>query len=388
MSRIARRVSAYGTTVFTEINDLSQQYNAINLGQGKPDFDTPPEIVAQAAAALQSGSSNQYAPGNGVPALRKAVADHAARFYGMQIDPMRGVVITNGASEGIFASVVGLVDAGDEVIVIEPYFDLYVPTITMTGATPVYVPLHPPQWTFAPDELRAAFSPKTRALILNTPQNPVGRVFTYDELKLIADLCIEHDVTVISDEVYEHLLFGSAQHIPIATLPGMFERTVTLSSGGKTFSSTGWKIGWAYGHPDTVAGVARARQFITFSVHHSSQEAIAFALNLPGTYFEEFRAMYERKRQLMMEALGRAGLKFFEPEGTYFIMADFSEVFAGTPTEFARYLTKEIGVSAIPPETFYCAEHQHIGKNYIRFAFCKSDALLRAAGERLARLRR
>jgi N-succinyldiaminopimelate aminotransferase len=388
MSIMANRVSHLGTSVFTEINDLAQKHNAVNLGQGKPDFDAPPDVVARAVESLKDGLHNQYAPGHGVVSLRKAVAAHAGRFYNMDIDPMQGVVVTAGASEGLFAAILGLVDFGDEVIVIEPYFDLYLPAITMTGATPVYVPLHPPSWTFDPDELRAAFTPKTRAIILNTPQNPVGRVFTREELTLVAELCIEHDVTVISDEVYEHLLFGNVQHIPIATLPGMFERTVTISSGGKTFSSTGWKVGWAYGHPDLVSGVMRAHQFITFSVHHSSQEAIAYALNLPGTYYEEFQSMYEGKRQLMMSALRRSGLKFSEPEGTYFIMADFSDVFDGTPTEFAKHLITEYGVGGIPPESFYCEEHQHIGMKYIRFAFCKSDDLLREAGERLAKLRR
>jgi N-succinyldiaminopimelate aminotransferase len=388
MAIMANRVAHLGTSVFTEINELALKHNAVNLGQGKPDFDAPPDVVARAVESLQDKQHNQYAPGNGVASLRKAVAAHAGRFYNMDIDPAQGVVVTSGASEGLFAAILGLVDFGDEVIIIEPYFDLYLPAITMTGATAVYVPLHPPNWTFDPDELLAAFTPKTRVLLLNTPQNPVGRVFTREELTMIAELCIEHDVTVISDEVYEHLIFGNTRHIPIATLPGMFERTVTISSGGKTFSSTGWKVGWAYGHPDLVSGVMRAHQFITFSVHHSSQEAIAYALNLPGTYYEEFQTMYEGKRQLMMSALRRSGMKFLEPEGTYFIMADFSDVFDGTPTEFAKHLITEYGVGGIPPESFYCEAHQHIGKSYIRFAFCKSDDLLREAGERLAKLRR
>lgn len=388
MAQPANRVAAFGTTIFTEINILAQQYNALNLGQGKPDFDAPPDIIAQAAAALASGATvNQYAPGPGTLNLRKAVAAHAGRFYNLDVDPQQGVIVTAGATEAIFASVLGLVDAGDEVILIEPFFDSYVPNITMAGATPVYVPLHPPAWTFDPDELRAAFTPRTRALILNTPQNPTGRVFTREELTLIAELCIEHDVTVISDEVYEHLIFGGAQHIPIATLPGMFERTVTISSGGKSFSTTGWKIGWVYGHPDLVAGVGRAHQFITFAVNHPAQEAIAYALGLAGTYFEEFQAMYEGKRALMLQALDHGGLKYYTPEGTYFVMADFSNVFDGDDTAFARYLTAEIGVACIPPTSFYSPQHQHIGSKYARFAFCKSDAMLREVAERLAKLR-
>src|SRR5579872_2327437 len=221
MPAYAQRVAAFGTTIFTEINVLAQQHHALNLGQGKPDFDTPPDIVEQLVRAAQSGLLNQYAPGPGTASLRRAVADHAARFYEMDIDADRGVIVTAGATEGIFSAVLGLVDAGDEVIVIEPFYDSYVPNIIMANAVPVFVPLHSPAWTLDPDELRAAFSSKTRAIILNTPQNPSGRVFSREELTLIAELCIEHDVTVISDEVYEHLIFGAARHIPIATLPGM-----------------------------------------------------------------------------------------------------------------------------------------------------------------------
>jgi N-succinyldiaminopimelate aminotransferase len=384
----ARRISTFGTTVFTEINMLAQQYNALNLGQGKPDFDTPPEIVMQLVQAAQAGQYNQYPPGTGIASLRQAIAGHAERFYDLEIDQAQGVIVTSGATEGIFAAILGLVDPGDEVIVIEPFYDSYVPNILMANAIPVCVPLHPPTWTFDADELRSAFSKNTRALILNTPQNPSGRVFTRQELTMIAELCIEHDVTVIADEVYEHLIFAPARHIPIATLPGMFERTVTVSSAGKLFSVTGWKVGWVYGSPDLVQGVLGAHQFITFAVHHPSQVAIAYALNLPDTYYEEFQAMYETKRHLMLAALAGAGLKSFTPDGTYFVMADYSDAFGGTPLEFTRYLTKNIGVACIPPESFYIPEHAHIGHGYVRFAFCKSDELLQQAGERLAKLRK
>jgi N-succinyldiaminopimelate aminotransferase len=386
MSIPARRVATFGTTIFTEINMLAQQYQALNLGQGKPDFDAPADIIMHLVQVAQSGQYNQYAPGPGTSSLRQAVADHAKRFYKLEISPANGVIVTSGATEGIFAALLGLVDPGDEVIIIEPYYDSYLPGIIMANALPVYVPLHPPSWTFDAGELRAAFGKKTRALILNTPQNPSGRVFTHQELALIAELCREFDVTVIADEVYEHLTFAPAQHIPIAALPGMFERTVTVSSAGKLFSATGWKIGWVYGHPDLVEGVARAHQFITFAVHHPSQEAIAYALNLPDTYYVDFQAMYETKRQLILSALDGGRLRYIAPEGTYFVLADFSDVFDGTPVEFTRYLTKEIGVACIPPETFYAPEHAHIGHNYVRFAFCKSDELLQQVKERLTRL--
>jgi N-succinyldiaminopimelate aminotransferase len=386
MSISARRVETFGTTIFTEVNVLAQQYNALNLGQGKPDFDTPPDIVAQLVHTLQSGRHNQYAPGPGTPALRLAVAEHATRFYGLDIDPMQGVVITAGATEGIFAAVLGLVDPGDEVIVIEPYYDSYVPNILMAQATPVYVPLHPPTWTLDPEELRAAFTKKTRALILNSPHNPTGRVFTHEELSLIAQLCIEHDVTVICDEVYEHLTFGSATYIPISTLPGMFERTVAVSSAGKLFSATGWKIGWVYGPPNLVEGVSRAHQFITFAVHHPSQEAVAYALNLPDSYYTGVRTMYESKMQLLISALEGSGLRYIASEGTYFLMTDFSQVFHGTPQEFTRYMIQEIGVACIPPETLYSPGNVHIGSNYVRFSFCKSDDVLIQVKERLTKL--
>jgi len=338
--------------------------------------------------AAQSGQYNQYAPGSGSTSLRQAIVGHAKRFYDLDIDLTKGVVVTSGATEGIFSALLGLIDPGDEVIVIEPFYDSYVPDIIMANAVPVYVPLHPPAWTFDIDELRSAFTKKTRALILNTPQNPTGRVFSRQELSLIAGLCIENDVTVIADEVYEHLIFAPARHIPMAALPGMFERTVTVSSAGKLFSATGWKVGWVYGPPDLVEGVARAHQFVTFSVHHPSQEAIAYALNLPGTYFEAFQAMYETKQRLMLSALDSGGLKYFIPEGTYFVMADYSGMFVGTPLEFTHFLTKEIGVACIPPESFYSQEHAHIGHGYVRFAFCKSDEMLQQVKERLVRLRK
>ncbi len=387
MPTTARRVETFGTTIFTEVNVLAQQHHALNLGQGKPDFDTPPDIVAEEVQAFDAGSYIQYAPGPGAPALQQAVAHHATRFYGLDIDPARGVVVTAGGTEGIFAAVLGLTDPGDEVIVIEPFYDSYVPNIIMANATRVFVALHPPTWTFDPDELRKAFSSKTRALILNTPQNPTGRVFTKDELITIAELCIEHDVTVISDEVYEHLTFGASKHIPISTLPGMFERTVVIGSAGKMFSATGWKIGWVYGTPALIEGVSRAHQFITFAVNYPTQQAVAYALNLPDSYYSDFKALYEHKLALLCSALEDTGFHYVMPEGTYFLMADFSSIFEGNSTAFARYLITKAGVACIPPETFYSKQHASIGSHYIRFAFCKNDETLLKLKEHLIRLR-
>lgn len=388
MSAIARRVAALGTTIFTEINDLALKHNAINLGQGRPDFDGPADVIAAEVAALQDGKHNQYPPGLGTLAMRQAIANHAGRFYDLDVDPTSGVLVTAGATEGVFSSILGLIDEGDEVILIEPYFDSYVPNLDWVNAKPVYVPLRPPDWTLDLAELRAAFSPRTKAILLNTPQNPTGRVFTYDEMRMIADLCIEFDALCISDEVYEHLVFGDARHIPMAAMPGMFERTVTVSSLGKSYSVTGWKIGWVYGAPTLVNGVARAHQYVTFAAHHPAQTAAAYALGLAGTYYEEFLEMYTTKRNLMMSALTGAGLKATVPQGTYFVMADFSDVFDGDDLAFARYLTSEIGVACIPPGLFYSPEHANIGRKYARFAFCKGDDTLKAAGERLAKLKK
>jgi N-succinyldiaminopimelate aminotransferase len=388
MPPIADRVAALNTTIFTEINELALKHNAINLGQGRPDFDGPADIVAAEVAALQDGKHNQYAPGAGTLTMRQAIADHAGRFYDLDLDPQSGVIVTAGATEGIFSSLLGLVNEGDEVIVIEPYFDSYVPNLHWIGAKPVYVPLRPPDWSLDPMELRAAFSSRTKAILLNTPQNPTGRVFSREELKVIADLCIEFDAICIADDVYEHLVFGDAQHVPMAAMPDMFERTVTVSSLGKSYSVTGWKIGWVYGPPALMQGVGRAHQYVTFAAHHPAQAAGAYALRQPGTYYEEFQAMYAGKRDLMLAALRAGGLKPSAPEGTYFVMADFSEVFDGDDVAFARYLTTEIGVACIPPGVFYCPEHAAIGRKYARFAFCKGDETLREAGERLAKLKR
>ncbi|TVR23013.1 MAG: aminotransferase class I/II-fold pyridoxal phosphate-dependent enzyme [Anaerolineaceae bacterium] len=387
MPQIAKRVMPFGTTIFTEINQLAAQYNAVNLGQGKPDFDGPPEAVQAFIDALQQGGHNQYAPGPGAPAARQGVANHAEKHYGLTVDPDQGVVMTPGATEAVFASIMGLVDAGDEVIIIQPFFDSYVPGVLMAGATPVFVSLHAPDWTFDEAELRAAFNERTRAIIINTPHNPTGRVFTREELALIAELCQQYDVTVISDEVYEHLVFGDNVHIPIATLPGMFERTVTIGSAGKTFGMTGWKIGWAYGDTALIKGVWSAHQYIAFATNHPAQLAVAHAFKLGDDYYANYRAVYEGKRQRIMAALDGAGISYTAPQGTYFVMGDFSAVFDGDDIAFSRYAVAEIGVAVIPPTTFYHAAHRHLGQNHVRFSFAKHDEQIDEAARRLARLK-
>lgn len=387
MPSFANRVSPFGTTIFTEINQLAQQHQAVNLGQGRPDFDGPNEIIEAAVSALRTSGVNQYAPGPGHMGLREGIARHAGVFYNLDIDPVSGVVVTAGATQGVFSSIVGLVDPGDEVIIIEPFFDSYVPGVLMASATPVFVPMHPPNWTFVEDELRAAFNEKTKAIILNTPNNPTGRVYTGQELQLIADLCIEHDVIVISDEVYEHLIYEGHQHIAIASLDGMFERTVTVGSAGKTFGMTGWKIGWVYGHPNLMAGIWRAHQFIVFATNHPTQAAVAHAFTLGNSYYEEYQALYTRKRDLVMQVIDAAGMLAVQPEGTYFVMGDFSQIFDGNDVEFCKYLIESVGVATIPPSAFFSPQHKHLAENHIRFAFCKSDETLEQAAERMMQIR-
>ena len=387
MPSYARRVASFGTTIFTEINQLAAQHHAVNLGQGRPDFDGPQEIIDAAVRALNSDTANQYAPSPGLPELREGIARHADVFYNLDVDPNAGVIVTAGATQGIFSATMGLIDPGDEVIIIEPYYDSYVPDVQMAGGIPVYVPMHPPAWTFDEDELRAAFSPSTRAILLNTPNNPTGRVYTRAELQLIADLCIEYDVIVISDEVYEHLIFEGHQHIAIASLDGMFERTVTVGSAGKTFGMTGWKIGWVYGMPELVTGVQRTHQFITFATNHPTQAAVAFAFTLGNSYYEEYQALYSHKRELVMQVIDAAGMSAIQPEGTYFIMGDFSQVFDGNDVEFCKFLIEQIGVATIPPSAFFSERHRKHAENHVRFAFCKSDETLERAAQRMLKFR-
>ena len=387
MPSFSKRVAPFGTTIFTEINQLAQQHQAVNLGQGRPDFDGPSEIIEAAIRALRGNTANQYAPGPGHRGLREGVARHAGLFYNLDIDPISGVIVTAGATQGIFSAIMGLVDPGDEVIIIEPYFDSYVPGVLMASAKPVFVPMHPPNWTFVEDELRRAFNENTKAIILNTPNNPTGRVYTREELQLIADLCIEHDVIVISDEVYEHLVFEGHQHIAIASLDGMFERTVTVGSAGKTFGMTGWKIGWVYGHPELMTGVWRAHQYIVFATNHPAQKAVAHAFTLGNAYYEEYQALYTHKRDLVMQVIDAAGMTAIQPEGTYFVMGDFSQIFDGNDVEFCKHLIENVGVATIPPSAFFSDDHKYLAENHIRFAFCKNDGTLEQAAELMVKFR-
>ncbi len=386
MVRMAARVEPFGTTIFSEINALARQYNAVNLGQGAPDFDGHPAVIAAAVEALQS-ARNQYAPGHGIPEVKQAIAAHAQRFYGQTLDPNNQITVTSGATEAMFAAILGLSDAGDEIIVFQPVYDSYVPNMKMCGVIPRYVNLRAPDWRFDPAELRAAFNDKTRAIIINTPHNPTGKVFSREELSFIAELCQQHNVVAICDEVYEHILYDGAVHTRMATLPGMEDRTLTISSLGKTFSVTGWKIGWAMGSPELVTGINRSHQFITFAVSTPLQAAAATALCLPDSFFEELKTTFQRRRDYLMRALVEAGFKPQPPQGGYFIMADWRGVAPGTVTndvQFAHWLIKEVGVACIPPSSFFREEDRAAVQHLARFAICKKDETLQAGVERLA----
>jgi N-succinyldiaminopimelate aminotransferase len=384
------RVATFGTTIFSEISRLAAQQGAVNLGQGFPDFDGPEEIKAAAIDALRGGV-NQYAISQGAMPLRQAIARHAERFYGQRVNPETEVVVTSGATEAIFDAVMALVNPGDEVVLFEPFYDSYLASVEMAQGVPRSVRLQPPDathatWWFDEAELAQALGPKTKLLIVNTPHNPTGKVFTRDELALIGRLAAKHGALVLSDEVYEHLVFAPARHVRPATLPELADRTLTISSGGKSFSFTGWKVGWALGPAPLVKAVQKAHQWVTFATASPFQAAIARALELPDAYFTSFVAEYTARRERLSRALTGAGFRVLPCEGSYFLMADISS--AGLPDDvaFCRWLATEGKVAAIPPSAFFSAPHRHTVKHLARFAFCKSDAVLDAAATRLGAL--
>jgi len=381
-SHAAQRVQDFGTSVFTEMTLLARECGAINLAQGFPDFDGPLEVQAAALEALRSGD-NQYAVSYGQPDLRAAIAEHALRFYGQKVDGSHEVTVVSGATEGIFAAVQALVDPGDEVIVFEPYYDSYAPSVVMAGGIVRSVALQPPAWNFDPQELARAFNARTRLILVNTPHNPTGKVFSQAELQFIADLCKERDVLALVDEVYEHLTYDGVPHVRLAQLAGMHERTLTVSSAGKTFSYTGWKIGWVIAPPALTAAVRSAHQFITFSTATPLQHAAAAGLRLPDGYFERLAQDYVEKRDFLAGVLQRAGLPVLNCAGTYFLMADISARGFDDDVEFCRYLTRNVGVAAVPPTAFFSEANKQLGRCYARFSFCKKMSTLQMAAERL-----
>lgn len=381
-----RRLAAFGTTIFAEMSALAARTGAINLGQGFPDTDGPAEIAEAASRAVLTGLGNQYPPGPGVPELRTAVAAHQQRFYGLSYDPDTEVLVTAGATEAIAAALLALLEPGDEVIALEPYYDSYAACIAMAGATRIPVTLRPHEDTFTLDldELRAAVTPRTRLLLLNTPHNPTGTVLTPAELTAIAELAVERDLLVVTDEVYEHLVFEGA-HTPLAGFPGMRERTVTISSAGKTFSFTGWKVGWLTAPPALVSAVRSVKQFLTYVASGPFQYAIAEALALPDSYYDAFRADLAAKRDLLATGLTAAGFEVYRPQGTYFITTDITPLGEKDGLTFCRTLPTRCGVVAIPNQVFY--DDQQAGATQVRWAFCKRTPVLEAAVDRLSALR-
>jgi N-succinyldiaminopimelate aminotransferase len=384
-SATAARLQPFGTSIFTEMTVLANAHGAINLSQGFPDFDGPASILEAAARAMQAGH-NQYARSMGHPLLVEAIAAQQRALYGLEWDPLSEITVCCGATEGIAASLLGLLNTGDEVILFEPYYDSYPACVALAGGAARFCTLRFPDFALDSEALAALFGPRTRVLVLNTPHNPTGKVFTVAELDEIARLCQRHDVVVLADEVYEHLTFDDARHVPMATRPGMRERTLTLSSTGKTFSLTGWKIGWATGPAHLVAATQAAHQFLTFCAATPLQVAMAVALGALGDgYLEAFRTAYAGRRTRLLEVLRAAGFDVAPPDGTYFILADFHRLSGADDRTFAEQLICEHGVAAIPASAFYTAMPAE-GRRLLRFAFCKRLETLEAAAERLAGL--
>ncbi|WP_138443395.1 aminotransferase class I/II-fold pyridoxal phosphate-dependent enzyme [Sinomonas susongensis] len=375
-----------GVTIFEEMTGLAVRTGAINLGQGFPDEDGP-AVMAEAARRAIAEGSNQYAPGKGIPALRTAVAAHQKRFYSLDPDPETEVIITTGATEAIAAAVLALAEPGDDVLTFEPFYDSYGAMIGLAGANHVTVPLHAPRFQPDPSELEAAFKPQTRIVILNNPHNPTGAVFGREVLQQIVDLAARHDAVIIADEVYEHLVFGRP-HVPIATLPGAAERTLSISSAGKTFSFTGWKVGWATGSEELVAKVRTVKQFLTYSSGTPFQTAVAQGLGLPDEFFTGAADALRRKRDILAEGLRSAGLTAYLPDGTYFITADTASIGFDDALDLARRLPELIGVAAIPVSVFCHEEGARRTRSLLRFAFCKRESVLEDAAARLAGLSR
>ncbi|MGV9497715.1 pyridoxal phosphate-dependent aminotransferase [Streptomyces sp. NPDC003642] len=380
-----RRLAEFGTTIFAEMSALALSTGAINLGQGFPDTDGPEEVREAAVRALRDGRGNQYPPGPGVPELRTAIAAHQQRRYGLSWDPDTEVLVTAGATEAIAAALLALVEPGDEVIALEPYYDSYAACVAMAGGRRVPVTLRADveegRFRLDLDELRGAVTDRTRLLLINTPHNPTGTVLTRAELAAIAELAVERDLLVVTDEVYEHLVFDDAEHVPLAAFPGMRERTVTISSSGKTFSFTGWKVGWVTAAPGLVTAVRSAKQYLTYVSAGPFQYAVAEALSLPESYFTDFRADMLAKRNLLAAGLEEAGFRVFRPSGTYFVTTDIRPLGESDGTAFCRALPERAGVVAIPNAVFY--DHRAEGAPFVRFAFCKRTAVLEEAVGRL-----
>jgi N-succinyldiaminopimelate aminotransferase len=382
-SPLSRRLQPFTTTIFATMSELALQTGSVNLGQGFPDADGPEELRELAVDAIRHGQ-NQYPPSQGIPELRRAIATHQRDWYGLDVDPDTDVLVTVGATEAIAATMLALCEPGDEIVMFEPTYDSYVAGACMAGAAPRLVRLHPPDWRFDPDELAAAVGPRTKMILLNTPHNPTGKVFSPEELGQVAALCRAHDLLAVTDEVYEHLVFDGA-HVPLATLPGMAERTLTISSGGKTFSFTGWKVGWVSGPAPLVAAVRAAKQFLTYTSPAAFQRAIARGLGYPPEVIGRLATALEARRDQLCDGLDALGYEVFRPAATYFATTDIAPVAPGlSAQEFCLALPGRCGVVAIPSSVFYDPVDPRAGRSLVRWAFCKRADVLDDALARLA----
>lgn len=378
---VSDRLSPFGVTIFTEMTELARKHDAINLGQGFPSWDGAGFVKEAAARSMAAGGNDQYPPSPGIPELRQAIAGHYGPLLGHSLDPSTEITVTSGCTEALAAAMLGLIDPDDEVILFEPYYDAYPVDVALAGGVARYVTLRPPNFAIDPDRLQEVFTEKTKAIVVNNPHNPTGRVLNDEELGVIAELCVKHDVIAVCDEVYERMTFD-APHRRLATYPGMRERTLTLSSLGKTFSLTGWKVGWAIGPANLTKGLRAAHQYITFTTPTPVQHGAAAALGAPESFYAEMTDDYRAKRDFLAEGLSGIGFEVYPPEGTYFLMADHTRFGIGDDREFCRHLVEKAGVVAIPPSVFYA--HPERGADLVRFAFCKDEETLAQAVERMA----
>ncbi|HQR09107.1 MAG TPA: aminotransferase class I/II-fold pyridoxal phosphate-dependent enzyme [Gemmatales bacterium] len=382
---LAQRVSYFTESVIRETTRLAQRHNAINLGQGMPDFDPPKELKDAACQAIQDGY-NQYAVTWGIAPLRQGIAEKMRRFNHLDwVDADSHITVCCGATECMMATMMALIDPGDEVVIFQPFYENYGPDALLTGAKPKWVTLRPPHWSFDPDELKAAFTNKTKAIIINTPNNPTGKVFSRDELQLIADLCIKHNAFALSDEIYEYIQFTDRPHISIASLPGMADRTVTISGLSKTFSVTGWRLGYCVSPSAVTSGIRKAHDFLTVGAPHPLQVAGATAMKFADSYYAKLRNDYHRRRELFLPYLEKAGFEFSSPEGAYYVMTDVTKLGGTNDVEFVRKMIETVGVAAVPGSSFY--NPKELGQTKVRFMFAKKDETLHQAGERLLKLR-
>jgi len=377
------KAAQFTESVIREMTRLAQRYDAINLSQGFPDFAAPEAVKAAAREAI-SADVNQYAVTWGAAPLRQAVAREFSRRYDVPVDPDTQVTVCCGATEAMMSTMLGILDPGDEVIVFEPFYENYGPDAILSGAVPRYVTLHEPDWTFDPDALAAAFNRRTRAIIINSPNNPTGKVFTRSELAAIAELCHRWDVVAITDEIYEHINYDGCRHVPMATIDGMADRTVTINSLSKTYSVTGWRVGWAIAPPRLAGAIRKVHDFLTVGAAAPLQAAGAAALSLPESYYVELAEGYQRRRDMLLGLLEPRGFVCFKPAGAYYVMTDIAGFGFSDDLEFARYLVSEVGVAAVPGSSFY--HDPSLGRTKVRFTFCKRDETLQAAGQKLAAL--